>query len=432
MDHFRDEIHTIKEILKNADQGMSITEIARAMKKNNHSVGRYLDNLLMSGQVEMRNYGKAKVFTLSTRVPLDTIMGFADDLIFVLDKNSRIVRVNPRILDFFKKNRTDFIGKNIQFLTFPEPWIAVFFERIRASLVSGTQDEEILVSGEEERVFRKKIIPMVFEDGERGITILLEDITIKKETDKALRVSEDRFRMMAENIQDGITIWEGKEVTFMNRRAEEIFGYSREELSFRDPVDLAIPEERKQLRKIISDSMESKSIPSDITFWIERKDGSRRYILNRITSVRDAAGVTCYIITTDFTEWKHANDALENQLGFLQHMINTYPNPLFYRDMEGSYLGCNTAFCNLIGKTSDKIAGMASKDLPGMDQAGVFREHDEELMNGREMITYSGIFTRSDGSACKLGIQKSRLVLADGNTAGTVGLILTIDDLAAM
>jgi len=432
MDQFRDEIHTIHEILKNANQGMSITDIARAMKKNNHSVGRYLDNMLMSGQVEMRTYGKAKVYTLSTRVPLDTIIGYTEDLIFVLDRDNRIVHINPQGLDFFKKRRSEFIGKNIHFLSFSEPWISAFFEKIRTSLASGIPDEEILLSGNEERIFRKKIIPTVFEDGKKGMTILLEDITLKKAAEKALGASEERFRLMAENIQDGITIWEEKKITYMNKRAEEIFGYDKKELSLMSPADLAAPQERERLREIISFSMESKSIPSDLTFWIERKDGSRRFILNRITSVKNAKGVTCYIITTDFTEWKQANDALENQLGFLQHMINTYPNPLFYRDMQGRYLGCNTAFSNLIGRISGDISGKTSDDVIENDQALAFLKHDEDLINGGDLFTYSAVFTRPNGLNCRLKIQKSRLILANGNTAGTVGLVLAMEDITPL
>ena len=82
---------------------------------------------------------------------------------------------------------------------------------------------------------------------------------------------------------------------------------------------------------------------------------SRRYISCRLTSVRHEESTIWYLIITDMTEWKHAQDALENQLGFLQHMIDTFPNPLFYVDTQGRFLGCNSAFSRLTGKKSRNL-----------------------------------------------------------------------------
>lgn len=427
MDQFSNELQSIKELLKRSNHGMSITEIALALKKNNHSVGRYLDNLLVSGQVEMRTYGKAKVFSLSTRVPLDTMLGFADDLIIVLDQDNRIVRINNQFLDFFNKSRHDLIGKSIQYVTFPESWANMFFERIQISSSSGVFDEEIQIPKDEGHIFRQKLIPTVFEDGKKGMTILLENITDKKKSDTALRTSEERFRLMAENIQDGLIIREHEKITYINRRAEEIFGYTREELATLSPHDLADPEDRDRIRKIISDASTSRIIPSGITFWIQRKDGTRRFISNRITHIRHATDITVYIVITDMTEWKHAQNALENQLSFLQHMINTFPNPLFYIDITGRYLGCNSAFCRIMGKTFEEIAGKTNAELLDPKQAELMSKYDKDLINQTKVLNYSGVIQNFKGVTYEVNIQKSSLVTTNGEHAGVVGLILSMN-----
>lgn len=429
MDQFQDEIQQIKNILKESGRGMSITEIARALNKNNHSVGRYLDNLLVSGQVEMRTYGKAKVFSLSRRVPFDTMMGFAEDLIFVLDYDNRIVRINNQVLTFFGKKRSEFIGKNIEYLSFSESWTNAFFTSIRSSLINGPPDSEIRIQKNDGIVFRQKIIPTVFEDGKKGITILLEDITAKKAAGLALQQSEEQFRLMAENIQDGIIIKKGKkgkETCYINRRTEEIFGYTREEFATIDPLDLAAPDERDRIRNLMAESISTESIPSELTFWILRKDGARRFISSRITSVKHADEVIYYIVATDMTEWKHAQEALENQLGFLQHTINTFPNPLFFIDPEGRYLGCNSAFCTLISKTIKEIAGKTTEEIIPGDQVNLFTQHNDSLVKKSGVITYSGVFHTTDNSWYNVSIQKSSLNMIDGTIAGVVGLILSM------
>ena len=425
MEQFQEELLKIKEILKTAKHGMSVTEIARTLNKNKHSVGRYLDILLVSGHVEMRNYGKAKVFSLSSRVPLDSMLGYAHDLILVLDRDNRIVRINDQFLNFVGMTRDDVFGKNISFLSPRKPAHQAIFTSILTSLDPIIRDREITVKNDPDRVFRQKIILIVFEDGNKGTAVMLEDITEKKSSENALRASEEQFRRMAENIQDGLIISENGKAVYANQRVEEIFGYNREELSTLSPVDLAAPEERDRIRLFIDDFMNSRNTPSDFTLWIVRKDGTRRYIANRITSVEHGNNLTRYNVITDMTEWKHAQDALENQLGFLQHMINTFPNPLFYIDTRGRYLGCNSAFVRIIGKTFEEIGGKTDIEILEPEQAGFFSRHNSELFQHPGVISYTGLYPHSERSVLRMTIQKSSLITREGTIAGLVCIILT-------
>ena len=70
MQDYPQELALIKNVLRQNPEGMSVTDIAKALNKNKNTTGRYLDILLISGHVDMRTYGMAKVFTLSQRVPL--------------------------------------------------------------------------------------------------------------------------------------------------------------------------------------------------------------------------------------------------------------------------------------------------------------------------------------------------------------------------
>ena len=53
----KDITSKIKDILNKNPQGMTITQIARKTRINRNTVGRYLENLLVSGQVEMHRFG---------------------------------------------------------------------------------------------------------------------------------------------------------------------------------------------------------------------------------------------------------------------------------------------------------------------------------------------------------------------------------------
>ena len=60
MQDYQHELSLIKDLLKKNPEGMSVTDISKALNKNKNTIGRYLDILLISGQVDMRTYGKAK------------------------------------------------------------------------------------------------------------------------------------------------------------------------------------------------------------------------------------------------------------------------------------------------------------------------------------------------------------------------------------
>jgi PAS domain S-box-containing protein len=428
MEQFREELIQIKEILKNSPQGMSVTEIARALNKNKHSVGHYLGILQVSGHVQMRNYGKAKVFSLSSRVPLDPMFGYTRDMIVVLDQDERIVRINDPFLAFMQQPRSEVLGSLFSSLIKTGTSSAEIIEQVKDSLKNSNFDKEIEIKKPSPRFFRQKILPAVFDDGDQGLIIILEDTTAKKSAETALRSSEERFRLMAENLQDGIIIHENGTGIYANCRVEEIFGYTRDELSNLNPVDLAAPQERERVKKIIEECLVSCSIPSDIRFWIVRKDGSRRYISNRITTIQHDKSVFRYIIITDITGWKLAQEALEEQLGFLQHMIDTFPSPLFYSDLNGRILGCNLTFSQLVGKSYSEIAGKTCSEILDAEDAGVLTSHNNELLNDTGMLTYSGTITLSGRTKHAITIQKSTFSTKEGVVAGIVGLILSMKE----
>ena len=79
----RDKITRIKTLLKFNPKGLTITEISQKLKLSRISASKYLDILLISGQVEMKMYGVAKAFFLSSRVPISAMLSFSSDFILI-------------------------------------------------------------------------------------------------------------------------------------------------------------------------------------------------------------------------------------------------------------------------------------------------------------------------------------------------------------
>ena len=141
-----------------------------------------------------------------------------------------------------------------------------------------------------------------------------------------LRHSEERFRHMAESIQDGLAIIENNQVVFVNNRACEIFGRTRAELLATNPLNLAAPDERARLAK----TELQNGTDGEIEYWVVRPDDTRRFIQNRYSvSKHNNEVVSRFVIATDITERHQATQALHQRQRVLESLVETA------RDLSG-------------------------------------------------------------------------------------------------
>jgi PAS domain S-box-containing protein len=217
----------IKSVLKENPQGLSITDIVAAVNINRNTAGRYLENLLVTGQVEMRQLGMAKIYTLSQRVPVSAVLSISSELILQLDKNLRIIFANDPFLSFVSVSSTDLFGKNIEYSqVFPvfEEVYSEFIDRIREG-IAGTEWSGELALKERGIVFSCHIAPTVFDNGQKGVSVILDDISEKKRAEEALRASEGKLNAMLQSIPDHMSMLDKDlNILWANETAKQCFG----------------------------------------------------------------------------------------------------------------------------------------------------------------------------------------------------------------
>ena len=110
----QEKITRIKQILKWRPRGMTISDLSSQMKLNRNLVAKYLEILLISGQVEMQEIGPAKVYFLTQRVPISTMLEFSSDLVIVVDTDGKILQVNEHVLALLTMKREALTGLRLQ------------------------------------------------------------------------------------------------------------------------------------------------------------------------------------------------------------------------------------------------------------------------------------------------------------------------------
>ena len=133
------------------------------------------------------------------------------------------------------------------------------------------------------------------------------------------------------------------------------------------------------------------------------------------------------ILLVNIAKKNRAEKRLQEQLKFLEVLIETIPNPIFYKDKSGKYLGCNKAYAQFIGVEKEKIIGKTSYTFFTNFVASQNTKRDQELLNSLKNDIYETTLYSKDGKFAKqVIISKAPFYLSD-NSVG--GIVCVIDDI---
>jgi len=188
-----------------------------------------------------------------------------------------------------------------------------------------------------------------------------------KKTERDLEMTQFRYRMMAENIQDGIIIIEDDAVTYVNPRMLEITGFSTIEIKEMGIHDLVAPFEKERLKTFRENYKRNKLKNDRIGFWIKRREGGLRYVTVKISSVTISKNDFVFIVFSDITEEKLAQKALTESESKYRMIFESAPIAIITVNNEGAVLSFNPSAEKMLRYSRDEMLGRhASKLLPGI------------------------------------------------------------------
>ena len=121
-------------------------------------------------------------------------------------------------------------------------------------------------------------------------------------------------------------------------------------------------------------------------------------------------------------------EAVRRQLSLMTSVINSIPDLIFYKDLEGIYLGGNKAFSELIGRPIDEVVGKTDFDLFPENVAKFFREKDQEMRDSRHAKRNDEWVDYPDGRHVLLDTLKTPLFDEHGKLCGLLGISRDITD----
>ena len=224
---------------------------------------------------------------------------------------------------------------------------------------------------------------MNLEDGRVGIGGILRDVTERKQAEESLRISEARYRELADTIPAGVyeATVDGY-FTYANRTAMEMYGYGEDDI--RQGIhflQVIAPEDHDAAKRRSQAVREGKALPyMDYTFV--RKDGSRFPGLLTSKPVKQNGQVVGLMgVVTDISALKEAQSALRKNEAMLQSILKAVPVGIAF-GRERTLQWSNEYYQRMTGYGEDDVSGRTARLL---------YESEEEFQRvGKELYGSTG------------------------------------------
>jgi PAS domain S-box-containing protein len=186
---------------------------------------------------------------------------------------------------------------------------------------------------------------------------ITRDITDRKQVENDLQENKDNLQSIFDSVSEAIYVLD-ENGTFVdvNKGAEKMYQYSREELIGKNPQSVAAPglNDFEEVNRIMQSVFEN-GIPLSLEFWAVRKNGEifpKDVVVNRGKRM----GKDVLIVTArDISERKKTEKALKKSEDKLKTVFNLANSGIILADLEGNFLEFNNWWPNMLGYTSEEF-----------------------------------------------------------------------------
>jgi PAS domain S-box-containing protein len=425
----QEPLKRIQILLRSHRKGLTITEIAKKLGLNRNSTAKYLDILLISGEVALNAYGPAKVYTISNKMTVSAMLRFSADIILMIDQEMRILDVNENALAILGLSRKDLLGNRVNDINSPllaRLSIPDAFKEVQAS--GEIQREFVITRENEDYHYRVRLIPSVFANQDEGLTIIGEDITDQIRFEERLMVSEARFRAIVEDQIDFICRWRPDgTLTFINEALSRYIGIPCKAASGQSIFSYVFPEDQVLVRERLGFLKNDRQVQSVEIRVLDREKKYRWHQWNTrgIYDNKDTL-IECQSVGRDITELKQSQEALRQSEMLYRTILDNIQDVYYRSNREGILTMVSSSMTTLLGySTHEELIGhnIAEKFYFNPKEREFFLSH---LYHDKKVSDYEITLKKKDGTPVTVSTNSQLLYDTAGNVTGMEGVLRDI------
>ncbi|MGA7181364.1 MAG: PAS domain S-box protein, partial [Thiobacillaceae bacterium] len=368
---------------------------------------------------------RAEVALRASEQRLSGLINSAMDAIVAVDAGQKIVLFNPAAERMFGLSNRDVIGQPLDRLLPPSSRQA-HTDHIREFARTGVTSRSLASLGSlqglrangESFPIEASISQVELPSG-KLYTVILRDITERKQAEELLRASEAQFRAIFEVSSVGMGQSNPATGRFLrvNRRLCEMTGYSAEEMLNMTFSEITHPEDRaKDLEKF------SRLVRGEIPEYRGEKryvckDGSVMWVDLTVNLIHDLnlKPLRTIAVIQDITLRKQAEENLRASEERYRTLVEQASDGIFVGDSQGHYIDVNTAGCRMLGYTREELLGLSIADVIIPEEIPRI-EHEVARYAENAVVTSVWQMRRKDGSTFPGEVHGRRLL--DGRLQG--------------
>ncbi|MFN8487401.1 MAG: PAS domain S-box protein [Caldilineaceae bacterium] len=270
----------------------------------------------------------------------------------------------------------------------------------------------------------------VMADGRQIASTMAVDVTERKQMEEAVRESERRYRLLAENVTDLIGCTDALGIcTYISPSCRTLLDYEPEELIGQWTYHLIHPDDLPELQATHSLVLAKLAAPPLLTYRMQHKAG--HYIWLEMSSRNVCDPVTGDVIefvnvARDITERKRIEDALRESEQKYRHLVEAIQGGIIIADTAYRTTYVNDRFCELVGYTRAEILGQIITNFVDAENAQVLHQQAAKRMRG-ENSSYEVTIRCKNGQPLHVLAAASPLRNDQQETIGTIAVVLDIE-----
>ncbi|MDB6121215.1 MAG: putative sensor protein [Pedosphaera sp.] len=254
----------------------------------------------------------------------------------------------------------------------------------------------------------------------------------RQRADAALMEAEQKYHGIFDHIVEGIfqTTPEGRYLS-ANPALARIYGYASPEELMADVTDIGRklyvePGRRAEFIKL----MQEHDTVTDFESRIYRKEGSIIWIAENVRAIRDSKGKLIYYEGTveDITQRRLAEEKVRNSEALYHSLVETLPQNIFRKDLEGRFTFVNHRFCQTLGHKQEEIIGKSDADFFPADLAQKYQRDDQRIMETGKTFETIEQHQPSKGEKIYVQVVKTPLCDMQGKVMGLQGIFWDISE----